>query len=67
MQTNANTVQTRLLGIADAARYLGISEPTLKRHVRDGVLPSMKLGRLRKFDRVALDHWIESGGKSHAA
>lgn len=64
---SSSIVRKRLLGIPEAAAYLGVSEPTLKRHVRDGILPSLKLGRLRKFDRKALDAWIEHQTQPRAA
>jgi excisionase family DNA binding protein len=43
------------LTVAEAARYLRVSEPTVWRRVREGRLPSVKVGRLRRIPRAALD------------
>lgn len=37
-----------------AAELLGCSVPTVERLVRDGKIPSIKLGRLRRFRRADL-------------
>jgi excisionase family DNA binding protein len=40
--------------VHDAARWLGMSVPTLERAVRRGEIPSIKVGRLRRFRRADL-------------
>lgn len=49
-------VITRLLGAADAARYLGISETTL----RGLGLPRRQLGARRLYDREDLDRFADA-------
>jgi len=53
---------------AEAAKYARVSESTIDRARRSGRLDSVKIGtdgeRLRRFNRVALDVWIASGGGS---
>jgi excisionase family DNA binding protein len=46
-----------------AAAYLGISEQTLSRYVKEQIAPkSVKVGRGRRFHRNDLDAWIRAGG-----
>lgn len=49
------SVTSPFLTVAEAARYLKVSEPTIWRWVRDGKLPSVKVGRLRRIPLAALD------------
>lgn len=35
--------------VHDAARWLGVSVPSVERGVRAGLIPSIKVGRLRRF------------------
>jgi excisionase family DNA binding protein len=56
----------RLLGLEDAAKYLGVSEWTVRSLEWEGVLPRVRIpngkgGELRKllFDREDLDRLIE--------
>lgn len=37
--------------VHDAARWLGVSVPTVERAVRAGLIPSIKVGRLRRYRR----------------
>jgi excisionase family DNA binding protein len=50
--------------LAEAATALRVSTPTLKRLVADGTLPSecvVRLGRSRRFVRLAVERWIVAG------
>lgn len=40
--------------VNDAARWLKCSVPSVERAVRDGQIPSFKVGRLRRFRRADL-------------
>lgn len=50
--------EDRLLSAEDAADMLGISAYTVRQRARDGTIPAMRLGRLWRFRRSDLDHWI---------
>jgi len=41
-----------------AAQALQIGERTLRRLTMQGVIPSIKVGRLRLFPRAALEAWL---------
>lgn len=51
-----------LIDVHDAARLLGCSVPTVERLVRDGKIPSVKVGRLRRFRRADLLALNKKGG-----
>ncbi|WP_370326362.1 helix-turn-helix transcriptional regulator [Euzebya sp.] len=50
---------TTLLTYADAEARTGLSESTLRRRVRDGSLPAVRLGGAVRFDPADLDAAIE--------
>ena len=46
--------------VRGAARELGVSTKTVERMIAAGTLPSIKLGRLRRIRRAALEEFITS-------
>ncbi|GKS62893.1 hypothetical protein YTPLAS72_01970 [Nitrospira sp.] len=52
-------IERRLLTIQEASRYTGLSVHTLYTMVGQRRVPHVKLGRLVKFDREALEKWIK--------
>lgn len=48
-----------LLTVEEAARRLGIGRTLAWRLVRDGELPSVRLGRLVRIPERALDDWLD--------
>ena len=48
----------KLIGIADAAQYVGLSTHTVYTMVSQRRIPYVKVGRLVKFDLTQLDAWI---------
>jgi excisionase family DNA binding protein len=44
----------QMLDVHEAARLLGLSVSTLERRTRDGSIPSIKIGRLRRYRRSEL-------------
>ena len=53
----------RLLALELAARYLGISQRTLRRHTDAGSIPVVRIGRSVRYDLHALDAWIDGQRK----
>jgi excisionase family DNA binding protein len=47
------------LSTVDAAKYLGVGLTTLHRLTVTGELPSLLIGRARRYRRVVLDRWLE--------
>jgi len=49
----------RLLNVEELSEYLGIPANTLYLWAIQERIPSVKCGRLRKFDLQKIDKWIE--------
>ena len=50
-----------LLTIRDVAEKLGFAEITIRRMAIDGRIPSLKLGKSRRFDPEIIDNIVKSG------
>jgi excisionase family DNA binding protein len=49
----------QVLTIDELAAYLKIPKSTLYKLVREGKIPSQKIGRHWRFRKGAIDHWLE--------
>jgi excisionase family DNA binding protein len=47
----------KLMSRKEAADYLGLSERTVYARYQAGDLPAVRVGRVLRFDRRALDRW----------
>lgn len=47
-----------VLTIEELSTYLKISKSTLYKLVREGNIPSQKIGRHWRFRKAAIDHWL---------
>ena len=56
----------RLLGLHEAAQYLGCSERTVRELILDGVIPQVELTSRIQVDLKDLDKLIESKKKVYA-
>ena len=59
MRDNANLEGEELLTAAETAQLLRIHLVTLYSWVREGRIPSIKLGRKRLFSRREIQAWLE--------
>ncbi len=48
-----------VLTIDELAAYLKVPKSTLYKLVREGKIPSQKIGRHWRFLKGAIDHWLE--------
>ena len=54
-----------IMTIEDLSAYLKISRSTLYKIVREGTIPSQKIGRHWRFHKEAIDQWLgETRGKN---
>ena len=53
------TEQTAILNIAELARYLKVPKSTLYALVREGKIPSHRVGRHWRFRRECIDRWLD--------
>ena len=55
----ANSSAPRLVDGDRMAELAGVSRPTIDRAVRDGLIPSVRIGRRRLFEpRAVIDAWV---------
>ena len=55
----ANSSAPRLVDGDRMAKLAGVSRPTIDRAVRDGMIPSVRIGRRRLFEPSAvIDAWV---------
>ncbi len=55
---NEQVSMRKLIGVAEAAQYTGLSVHTVYAMVSQRRIPYVKVGRLTKFDLQAIDAWI---------
>ncbi len=54
-----------VMGIREAAEYLGVSHEALYGYIHAGTIPAFKLGKCWKFKKAVLDHWMEKQSAHH--
>ena len=57
-----NRRNMQLLSIPNAAKKLGCSTPTVRTMIRQGTLPTVRIGRRHKVEESTLYRWIADGG-----
>jgi excisionase family DNA binding protein len=55
-----NKMQKRLLKANEAAAYLSVSRSKVYEWLKQGIVPSIKVGRSRLFDVLDLDKFVET-------
>jgi excisionase family DNA binding protein len=53
-----------VLTIEELAAYLKIPKSTLYKLVREGRIPSQKIGRHWRFHKMAIDSWLRTFGEN---
>jgi excisionase family DNA binding protein len=52
------TVEQRYLSVLEAATYMGLSPKTIYAWAEKGGIPAYKVGRVWRFDKTELDHFV---------
>lgn len=52
-------MEKRFLNSKEAARYLSLTEPTIRNWVRFNKIPYSKLGRCVRFDMLKINQWLK--------
>jgi excisionase family DNA binding protein len=61
-ETRSDSVITpRLMTVAEAARYMGVAEGTVRRMIAGDKLPIVRIGRATRIDRLKLDKLLDGG------
>ena len=53
----------KIMTTKEVARYLRLHEITVCKHATEGKIPSIRIGRVWRFDKEAIDKWISGGQK----
>ena len=48
----------KIMTVGEVAQYLGIVPDTVYRKARRGEIPAVKMGKIWRFPREALDKWL---------
>ena len=51
-------MQSPLMNLDELAKYIGVSNTTVYRYLKQEKLPAIKIGRLWKFRKEKIDEWI---------
>lgn len=46
------------MGVQEVSTYIGVSKETVYRHLKNQTIPAHRLGKLWKFRRMEIDHWM---------
>lgn len=57
-------LEMSLITVPRAAALLGLRERRIYQLARDGLIPSVRIGRQLRFDEDALRQWIAAGGQA---
>lgn len=57
-------IEDRWLSVDEIGRYLGVSNDTVYRWIDKNGMPAHRMGRLWKFKKDEVDHWVKAGGAS---
>jgi excisionase family DNA binding protein len=55
---------TQLMSVKEVANYFSISQMTIYKYAAQGKIPALRVGRVWRFDKQAIDTWVF--GKSNA-
>lgn len=47
----------------EIAKYLRLHEITVGKYAAEGKIPAIRIGRVWRFDKEAVDRWISGEGK----
>jgi excisionase family DNA binding protein len=59
-------MDNKLMDVDEASQYVGLSQFTVRRLARQGVLPAAKIGRAYRFKREDIDSYIRTQYKGAA-
>ena len=52
-----------IMNTKEIAKYLRLHEITISKYAAEGKIPAVRIGRVWRFDKEAIDKWITEGGK----
>ena len=56
-------IMPEILTTKEVAKYLKLHEITICKYAAEGKIPAIRIGRVWRFDKEAIDRWISGGQK----
>ena len=53
----------KIMTTKEIAKYLKLHEITICKYAAEGKIPAIRIGRVWRFDKDAIDRWIGGGGR----
>ena len=53
----------QIMTTKELAKYLKLHEITICKYAAEGKIPAIRIGRVWRFDKEAIDRWISGGPK----
>jgi len=57
------TIMPEIMTTKELAKYLKLHEITICKYAAEGKIPAIRIGRVWRFDKEAIDRWISGGEK----
>ena len=54
----------QIMTTKEISEYLRVHKITICKYAAQGVIPAMRVGRVWRFEKGAIDRWISEGGNS---
>jgi len=56
-------IMPEIMTTKELAKYLKLHEITICKYAAEGKIPAIRIGRVWRFDKEAIDRWIGGGEK----
>ena len=56
-------IMAEIMTTREVAKYLKLHEITICKYAAEGKIPAIRIGRVWRFDKTAIDKWISSAAK----
>lgn len=63
-QDKEEVVMPEIMTTKELAKYLKLHEITVCKHAADGIIPAIRIGRVWRFDKEAIDSWISESSRN---
>jgi excisionase family DNA binding protein len=63
VRRNGEFDMPQIMTTKELAKYLKLHEITICKYAAEGKIPAIRIGRVWRFDKEAIDKWISGGQK----
>jgi len=63
IRRNGEFDMPQIMTTKELAKYLKLHEITICKYAAEGKIPAIRIGRVWRFDKEAIDKWISGGQK----